>query len=301
MIAQADLIARLDDFFKIGAFNESTVRAAFSPDIVPIFEQYAVPGFSAGGWNGLMLNNTPNVDRIYLVVFPAQPVLDTIIAREVQRGAPGALIFSHHLTAYPANDAPFNPIPEPQLEELHEHHVSFYLCHAPLACHPQISPSGALAEAFKVREPERFAAAFGGQAGVHGKFGPIGFNELAKRAAEVTGLAVLRYSAIRNNGRAIQHIGILAGATDPTTLREAAALGIDTLITGEWWPFGAGETHIARRSEFHDVLINADLNLIGTSHYASEAVVMREQLPTWLRANVPGVEVQFVVQDDPAR
>ena len=47
--------------------------------------------------------------------------------------------------------------------------------------------------------------------------------------------------------------------------------------------------------------MDMNLNLIGTSHYASEAVVMRDQMPDWFRENTPGVEPFFVSQEDPWR
>ncbi len=299
---QAELVARLDNYFRVQAFDEREDLKLFAPTYLSMFERYAAPGFVQGTLNGLMLSNAREVDRIYTVVFPSQPVLDTIIAREVERGAPGALIFCHHIGDYQETGSGFSPIAEPLLAELREHQISYYLCHAPLDCHPDTSTSTALATALKVRDPERFAPYCGGLAGVHGKLGPIGFHEIAKRAAEVTGLATLRYSAIRNNGRPVQHVGIVAGAGgNPTYLREALELGIDTFITGEWWLFGVGETRATRRNEMHDFLINADINLIGTSHYASEAVVMRDGVGDWFKTNAPGVETRFIAQDDPWR
>ncbi len=302
MIAQAELVARLDSFFNVPLFDESSDRKLFPSGYNSIFEQYAAPGFIQGTWNGLMISNASAIDRVYLIVFPSPSVLDTIIAREVQRGAPGALIFAHHLGDYQENGALFSPIPEPQLEEFQEHKISYYLCHAPLDCHPEISTVNALANALKVREPERFAPYYGGLAGIHGKIGPIGFHDLAKRAAEVTGLPSLRYSSVRNNGRTIQHIALIAGAGgDPSDIDAALAVGADTYITGEWWPFGPGESRMASRNSLHEFLISADINLIGTSHYASELVVMRDQMPGWFRTNAPSVETQFIAQDDPWR
>ncbi len=302
MTAQTDVIARLDAYFNIQAFDESADRKFFPPGYGSVLEHYTAAGFLQSGWNGLMLDNAKAVDRVYLSVFPSPSILDTIIAREVQRGAPGALLFSHHLADYQENGPSFSPIAEAQLEELQEHKISLYVCHAPLDCHPETSTSTALANALKVRDPERFAPRYGGLAGVHGKIGPIGFHELAKRAAEVTGLPSLRYSAVRNNGRTVQHVALIAGAGgDPADIQAAIDVGADTYITGEWWPSGPGETRTAFRNVIHELLLTADINLIGTSRYSSDSVVMRDQMPGWFRANVAGVETQFVAPDDPFR
>src|SRR5690348_3945282 len=97
LISQDELISKLDKYFNVIAFDESDDRRFFPPGYESIFDQYANPAFANGTWNGLMLRNSEKIDRIYTVVFPAQSVLDKIIAREVERGTPGALIFSHHM------------------------------------------------------------------------------------------------------------------------------------------------------------------------------------------------------------
>ncbi len=302
MINQADLVNKLNTFFSVSAFDESSDRQFFPPGYESIFQRYAVPGFIDGTWNGLMLDNSATLDRVYLIVFPGQNVLDTIIAREVERGAPGAMIFSHHMIDYQESGPGFVYITESQMQDLREHNISFYVCHSPLDCHPEVSTSTALANALKLREQQRFGTYIGGKAGVCGKIGPIGFHEFARKVASVTDLPYLRYSAIRHNGRAVQQIGIITGqGGEPEFMREALDLGCDTFVTGEWWLFGPGDWRAQRRDKVHEFLVSADINLIGTSHYASEAVVMRDLMPEWLRDNVPTVEPVFVPQDDPWR
>jgi putative NIF3 family GTP cyclohydrolase 1 type 2 len=302
VINQAELVTQLDTFFNVAAFDESGDRQYFPPGYDSTFQRYAAPGFLESSWNGLMLSNTDTVDRVYLIVFPAQSVLDTIVAREVERGAPGAMIFCHHMADYQESGPGFVHITEAQLEDLREHCISYYHCHAPLDCHPEISTSTALANALKVREQQRFAPYFGGLAGVWGKVGPIGFHELAQKAAAATGLPYLRYSAVRHNGRPVQQVGIVTGGGgEPEVIREAMGMGCDTYVTGEWWLFGPGESRAEDRRRMHDFLVHADINLLGTSHYASESVVMRDQMPAWLRDSIPGVEALFVPQEDPWR
>ncbi len=302
MIDQAELVTKLDTFFDVAAFDESGDRQNFPPGYDSVFQRFAAPGFLEGSWNGLMLDNTDTLDRVYLIVFPGQSVLDTIIAREVERGAQGALIFSHHMADYQESGPGFTYITEPQLEELREHCISYYQCHAPLDCHPEISTSSALANALKVREQQRFAPYMGGLAGVWGKIGPVGFHEFSQKVAAVTELPSLRYGAIRHNGRPLQQVGIIAGGGgQPEFIREAIDLGCDTFVTGEWWLFGPGESRAEQRVKMHDFLVTADVNLIGTSHYASESVVMRDMLPDWLRESVPSVEPVFIPQEDPWR
>jgi putative NIF3 family GTP cyclohydrolase 1 type 2 len=300
LIRQAELVAKLDSFFNVGAFDEGAIMATFPPAYRTVFDRFVAPGFAT--LNGLMLDNTDKIDRIYLVVFPSQSVLDTIVAREVERGSPGAMIFSHHMEDYQESGPGFTLITEAQMEDLRDQCVSYYLCHAPLDCHPLVSTSTALANALKVREPKRFAPFMGGLAGVMGKVGPIGFQEFAKRVAAVTELPTLRYSAVRHNGRPVAQVGIVTGpGGTPENIQEALDQGCDTFVTGEWWYFGPGEARAQKREQIHNFLLTADVNLIGTSHYASEMVVMRDTMPEWFRENTPGVEPVFVPQDDPWR
>lgn len=302
MATQADLVVTLDKFFEVRAFDEKQEWAPFLVGYESILGRFAAPGFLEGPWNGVMLDNTPDVDRVYLIVFPGESVLDTVIAREVERGAPGAIIFSHHPLDYQASGPGFVPIKEAQLEELRAHHISFYQCHAPLDCHAEISTSKALAVGLKLRDQERFASYHGSFAGVWGKIGPLSFQDLAKRVAEMVGVPTLRYDGIRHNGRPVQQIGIVAGGGGtPEDIQEALSLGCDTFVTGEWWLSGPGDYRTQWRESMAAFLHTADVNLIAASHYATEAVVMRTQMLQWFQQNTPGVEPVFIPQDDPWR
>src|SRR5258706_3565570 len=255
VINQDELVGKLNTFFNVAAFDESSDRQYFPAGYESIFERFVAPGFLSGAWNGLRLNNCPSLDRVYCIVFPGQSVLDKIIAREVERGAPGAMIFSHHLFDYQESGPGYSFITEAQLEELKEHHISYYSCHAPLDCHSEISTSTALATAIKVRDQERFSPYIGGLAGVYGKVGPLGFNEFARKCAEATAIPTLRYDTIRHNGRPVLQVAIITGSNaDPNTMREAMALGCDTFVTGEWWQFGPGERRVAQREEMRAFL-----------------------------------------------
>lgn len=302
MINQADLVTKLDTFFEISAYDDSGQQSDFPPGYESIFARYATPGFAEGSWNGLMLDNAAQVDRAYLIVFPSQAVLDTIIGREVQRGAPGAIIFSHHASDYQEGGPGSAPIAEAQFEALREHHISFYVCHAPLDCHAEISTCGALGKAIRLQEPSRFAPYHGGLAGLAGVVAPIGFHDFARRLAEALGLPHLRYGGVRNDGLPIHKVAVVAGGGGaPEIIQQAIDLGCDTFVTGEWWLWGPGEDRAKARERMEQFLKGAHINLLATSHYASEAVVMRDALADWFRESAPGVEPVFIGQEDPWR
>ena len=83
---QSELVHKLDDFFNVRAYNESALwLEILTPGEQTIYQREA-PEFVEGGWNGLLLDSTPEVDRVYLIVFPHQAVLDTILAALAEGG-----------------------------------------------------------------------------------------------------------------------------------------------------------------------------------------------------------------------
>lgn len=298
---QAELVQRLNAFFDILAYDE---RALWSeiipPDELSVYQQFAEADFVQGTWNGLMQNSTDEIDRVYLVVFPTQTVLDTILAMELERSAPGAMIFAHHPVDFEESGRGFLGISEAQLEELREHAISYYCCHAPLDCHPEISTVIALAQALKLRDWEPFSQHHGGMEGVHGKVRDKTFGEFAHQLAEVTDLPYIRYNQIRFNGQPVEHVAVIpGGGDDPRHLEEVRDLGCDTYVTGHWWLEGDYDYAAQQREVMRALVPQMPMNLLGLSHYASEMVVMRDLLPGWFRN--AGIEARFIRQPDPWR
>lgn len=295
------LSAALDEFFNVSAFVETDWQEFISEANRGSIQRFLRAGFDTT-WNGLMLENAPpndEVDRVYLTVFPDQDILDTIIAREVERGAAGAMIFTHHPFDFSERKSTFTPISTAQLEELREHHISLYSCHAPLDCHPEISTANALADALDLEDQARFAKYYGGNAGIHGKLDdPITFQELAENLAEVCELTTLRYDQIRHNAQPVHHIALVpGGGADPDIIQEAINLGADTFITGHWWLFGSSEYAANDREKCKDAIAPYRLNFLAAAHYSTELIVMRDQMPDWFKQH--NVETVLMRQEDP--
>jgi putative NIF3 family GTP cyclohydrolase 1 type 2 len=298
---QAELVPKLDTFFNILGFDESSFWSSVIPaGNMPVYQRFAEVDFVQGTWNGLMLHNTEEIDRVYLVVFPEQTVLDTILALELERGAPGALIFAHHPADFEESGKGFRGISEAQVEELREHNISYYCCHAPLDCHPEISTVIALARALKLHDVEPFAPHYGGMEGVHGTVHDMAFGRFAEHLAEVTDLPYIRYNQVRFNGQPVEHVALIpGGGSDPRHLEQVRDLGCDTYVTGLWWPLGEYEYAAQRREVLSELVPTLPMNLLGTSHYASEMVVLRDQMPGWFRN--AGIEAKFIKQPNPWR
>jgi putative NIF3 family GTP cyclohydrolase 1 type 2 len=298
---QAELVTKLDEFFDVRAFNESNLWATIiPPGDMAVYHRLAEADFVQGTWNGLMLDTCEEIDRVYLIVFPDQAVLDTILALELERGAPGAMIFAHHPADFEESGRGFLGINEAQLEALREHHISYYACHAPLDCNQEISTVIALAQTLKLRDWEWFAPHHGKLEGVHGKVHDMTFGDFAEHLASTTDLPYIRYNQIRFNGQPVEHVALIPGGGDnPDHLRRVQALGCDTYVTGHWWLVGDYEYASQQRKVMRELVPTLAMNLLGLSHYTSEMIVMRDQLPGWFRN--AGIEARFIKQPDPWR
>ncbi|HML20820.1 MAG TPA: Nif3-like dinuclear metal center hexameric protein [Aggregatilinea sp.] len=298
---QADLVQRLDDFFDTAAYDERGLwTGLLSPSDVQIYEAFAETEFLEGPWNGLMLDSTQEIDRVYLCVFPDEQVLDVVLATELERAAPGSLIFAHYPADLEESGRGFVGVQEAQMEALREHNISYYCCHAPLDCHPEISTVAALAKALKLSDMEPFAPDGGQVRGLHGRLRDADFPALAERVAEVTELPALHYSQVRFNAMPVERVAVIPGSGERADyLSSVRDLGCDTYITGSWWPRGNTPDVASRQSDLRELVPSLPMNLLGTSLYASEMVVLRDQMPAWFRN--AGIEARFVRQSDPWR
>jgi hypothetical protein len=135
---------------------------------------------------------------------------------------------------------------------------------------------------------------------VHGRVSDTTFGKFAEHLAEVTELPYIRYNQVRFNGQPVEHIALIPGGGERSEhLELARELGCDTYVTGHWWLIGNNEYAARQREIMRDLIPSLPMNLLGTSHYASEMIVLRDQLPGWFRN--AGIEARFVRQPDPWR
>ncbi len=295
----SELCATLDDYFEIANYTEQAYWTGLISEAERgAFQRFLRPGFGER-WNGLMLENPAEgneISCVYLAVSPSQDVLDTVIAREVERGAPGAIVFTHHPLAYSERDAGFKSVPTAQLEEFGEHNISVYVCHDPLDCHPETGTAVALADALYLEEQEHVGECYESDAIIHGKVMPISFEAFAERLAEVCELERLRYDQCRHNGQVVHHVAVMpGGGGDLKLLSDVAALGVDTYVTGQWWLFGANAGD--DREQLRQHMQHIRYNILATSRYSSELIVMRDQMVDWFKQH--NLDVHLIRQEDP--
>lgn len=290
-----DLVSRLDEYLRIDAYQgeDFAIIVDFSHEAGVPIEHYAAPDFLRR-FNGLMLDNTDDIRQVFTLVFPADDVL-----AEVERLADGegALIFTHHPMDMETGGRGLLPIPASRLDRLRSARISLYAAHVPLDCHPATSTSRALARAVGVPAEGTFAAYHGGQAGVHGHVEPgalVDFSERVRLACALDRVET------KDAGRPVRHVAVVAGgAAYPGLMEEALSLGCDTYLTGDFRIRHSGPWAEEHRPQFDAFVDGVELNLIGASHYATEAIVLREDIVDFFRDL--GLPAQFVPQSDPWR
>ena len=241
-----------------------------------------------------MLHNADRVERVFTLVFPSGEVL-----AEVERRAAGepALIFTHHPMDFETSGRGLVPIGEEWLRRLREAGVSLYSAHAPLDCHEAVSTSRALARAVAVPAETTFAGYFGGHAGVYGRIEPTTSEEFCERVRRACGVDRLEAKA---GGGKVERVAVVAGgAAYPPLMQEALDAGCDTYLTGDFRVRHGGPWAEEHRPQFDAFVESVPLNLIGASHYATEALVLREEMLAPFRDL--GLPAEFVPQADPWR
>jgi putative NIF3 family GTP cyclohydrolase 1 type 2 len=243
-------------------------------------------------FHGLMIRNGQSVSKTYCIVFLSKEMLDAVL----RRGEKDVLLISHHPLVMETSNRGFLPLSETYLVEMQKRAISVYVLHTPLDVHNKISTSRALARELGLEELQGCYQGPGGYAGVYGRFSqPVEFDDLLQRVTDVTGVGDLDY--IRNH-QAIRSVGIIAGGTDTDGIMETAALGCDLLLTGTYYNLVQNEIGQRYREEFDRIRDSLEISLIGCSHYASEAVVMRTDMVE-LCLDRFGIDCEFIPQEDP--
>lgn len=292
----ADFATKLDNYLHLDRFptDDFAILPQFCREAAIPIEEYATASFLKR-FNGLMLDNADQIARVFTLVFPSDHVL-----AEVERRAAGepALIFTHHPMDMETSGRGLIPISTEWLRRLRRTQISLYAAHAPLDCHETASTSRALARAIAVPADATFASYFGGHAGVHGRIEPTSFEEFSERVRRACGLDRLETKA--NSDRAVRHVAVVAGgAAYPPIMQEAVDAGCDTYITGDFRVRHGGPWAQERRPQFDAFVETVPLNLIGASHYATESLVLRDDMLTLFRDL--GLDAEFVPQSDPWR
>lgn len=200
--------------------------------------------------NGLQVANAGTVSRIAAAVDLTAATVKHTVAE-----AADFLIVHHGLSWSRSGNG------DSYLErfsELVRHGIALYSVHLPLDCHPELGNAAVLGRKLGISRPMPFGVWRGQPIGVRGEL-DIASDALGDRLAEVLGAPPKR---MLFGPKKAKHIGIVTGAA-ASLMRQAAAAGLDTYITGE------GNHHTYFDAE------ELRLNVFYGGHYATETFGVR--------------------------
>jgi dinuclear metal center YbgI/SA1388 family protein len=199
-----------------------------------------------GAHNGLQVQNSGRVTRIAAAV-------DASLATVRLAGAAGADLLLVHHGLFWSPQHPWTGNRHALLRALLDADLAVYSSHLPLDAHPRLGNSAQLAAALGLRRTRMFFEVKGRPIGVRGEL-RCPRDELAARLARVTGAPP---KLLPGGGERCFKIGVVTGGAG-AELRQAAAEGVDTFITGEGphWTYALAE--------------DAGINVFYAGHYATE-------------------------------
>ncbi|MEN8375613.1 MAG: Nif3-like dinuclear metal center hexameric protein [Gemmatimonadota bacterium] len=224
-----------------------------------------------GALNGLQVAGPDEVTRIAAAVDASLKS----IRGAVEAGA--NLLLVHHGLFWDGNQA-VTGARYRRLKLLLDNDVAVYSAHIPLDVHPEVGNNALLARKLGVQIRGRFGAYQGVDVGIYGDI-EVGLRTLAERVGKVVDANV---RVIQGGADPVRRVGIVTGS-GASALREAAALGLDALITGE-----------ASHHAYFDAT-EGGVSLLLAGHYSTETLGVgalaehlheRFQLP-WTFLNLP--------------
>lgn len=298
MLSLSSLVDSLDSLFSIHSSQPDPTFSRFVPMVYDPagtdWRRRFQPDFCQR-FNGLMLRGGEAVGRVFLIVFPAEDVLEAVLSQ----AQAGDFIFAHHPLDMRCGDPRgkwgqgFLPISAAQLDALAERGISFYSCHAPMDTNRSIGTTASLVEALGGRYVGGFLPYGSGFAGAICDIDSVSTCELGERYAEILGVPYLHEEGPRH--ARVDRIGIVPGCGDQvSSMRAAADMGAQAYLTGEIHCHIDNDYGRSRMAEMRAYIAGSEMSLLGGSHAASEFLVMRTQMAPWFEA--AGVEAVLVPQ-----
>jgi len=196
--------------------------------------------------NGLQVANGGTVNRAAVAV----DLCDATVQMAAQQGAD--LLLVHHGLFWRGLE-PLTGRAYRRVAGLIRHNIALYSAHLPLDVHPEVGNNAVLAQQLGIAPRGEFGEEYGMRIGVWGEL-DVPRAGLAQRLAEAVGG---RTRLMAFGPERVRRVGIVTGAAG-SMIGQAAALGLDTYITGE----GAHHT-------FFDAE-ELGLNVFYAGHYATE-------------------------------
>jgi dinuclear metal center YbgI/SA1388 family protein len=227
-VRRDDLVAWLNDYLQIGGFRDVSL-------------------------NGLQIEGTDVIRRVAASV-------DTSVKTLQHAADSGAdLLLVHHGLFW---GKPL-PVTGPHRERLRialQADLNLYAAHLPLDAHPDVGNNAMMARALSLQNVVPFGEFAGMKIGVAGEVPfELSLQDFADRVQKLTGEICLVHGG---GGPTVRRVGICSGEGSDR-IPEAAALGLDTLLTGE-----------PAHKHFNDAF-EYGINVVYAGHYETEVFGVR--------------------------
>jgi len=258
-----DLVGELDAYFRIpDVRNDADWGRIYDETGGPHWREFVDPGWK-GRWNGLMLRNGNEVDRVATCVFPSDRIVSEL--------EPRTLLFSEHPLDY--GDVPgFVPLERESFATLRERGCSFYHAHGPLDMHPEVSPSRLCAVGVGLERLEEYypiAEGIPGGAAIVGE-SRLTIDGLADAFRSLLGPEVLVHVLTRPREHAGRVAVVAGGGADVDILRASLERGCQTYVTGNAATNCRIEWVQEQVREFRVLADREGVALLDAMHYGME-------------------------------
>jgi len=274
-----DLYNKLDIDFKVNDIG-------CEPWEIDTIKEYVTENFLEHN-EGIMLDNSKEINKVYSVTFPDTNLLKRIL----DKGEQDILVFSHHAQTWQfgnGEDVMVN-LPTEILDEMKEKRVSLYSIHIPLDNVSKYSTSVTFAKKLNIKDEKNAFEYLNALTGLFGKTDYSNVYEFSNFIESIIGHKTKVYnygtSDILNNT-----VAVVAGCgNEVEVIEELKDNHVNTLVTGfstnlENNPeHGCAEDAIAA----HKCAQGNKINIIGTTHYSSEKFACMEMIKYFEKLCIP--------------
>ncbi len=247
---------------------------------------FVYPDFTKN-FNGLMFKNADQVDDFFSTVFLSQDAIDRIANNDSRK-----LLITHHPMDDNTSEKGFLPLTEAYLDKIIKYKISIYSLHNPLDQNKNISSSKSIANALSLNNLEYFMD----NEGVVGELPEwLSTEELLIKAKSIFGISDIK--SVEKSKKNKRIAVVAGGGSEPSTLEIIRNLKPDAYITGEYISRIKNNFAEKERGKFNELLPSLDFSLIGASHYATESLVLKNELKKLLDDEL-GINLKFLDQED---
>lgn len=204
--------------------------------------------------NGLQIEGAPVIRRVAASV-------DTSVKTLQHAADSGADILLVHHGLFWGKPLPIVGPQRARVQTAIMADLNLYACHVPLDAHPEVGNNAMIARALSLQDTVPFGEWLGQKSGLAGELPfELSLQDFADRIQKLTGEICLVHGG--GQSPTVKRLGIVTGE-GADRIPEAAALGLDTLLTGE-----------PAHKHFHDAF-EYGVNVVYAGHYETEVFGVR--------------------------